>query len=91
MTAVEIFHFDVQEYFMHTFQLPPSGKSHNPGRGEKKSLHWTKFLQDPPSVLMGTVSFLFLFVFVSGAALMKGNIFSLFLSPGMGSNLIKLP
>lgn len=61
MTAVEKFHFGVQEYFIHTFQLPTFREDTKSRKGKKKniSLCWIKLLQDLSSVFVSSVAFYF--------------------------------
>lgn len=63
MTAVENFHFDVQEYFMHTFQLPTFREDTKYRKGkEKKITSLDKIFTRSLICPYEHCSFLFLFV-----------------------------
>lgn len=59
MTAVEKFHFGVQEYFIHTFQLPTLREDTKSRKGKEISLCWMELLQDLPSVFVSSVALYF--------------------------------
>lgn len=57
MTAVEKFHFGVQEYFIHTFQLPTFREDTKSRKGKKKITSLEETLTSLPSGFVSTVAF----------------------------------
>lgn len=76
MTAVEKFHFGVQEYFIHTFQLPTFREDTKSRKGNIPLLQM-KLLQDLRPPLLALKIFVFVCVFKWNINEGEGHLFLL--------------